>query len=356
MSNIERRFGRFGPGIVAAGRVAAGIVASTLASLALFVGPAAAQATWDDVIAAAKKEGRVVFYNGQTGWPEPIAAAKSFEAKYGIKVEMLEVRSVELMERIRTEVTNNKVGGDITLMGSTGTAPLAQAGLLQPHGAIPNQAKAVLKPWVPEEIPVFVINYGVAINTRLVPPGQEPKSWKDLADPKWKGKILSDEMIFPGGGQSWFAVMLKTFGREFHETLVKNDLQYDRNIPGKAQRVARGEFAISIPFNVQELARLKGLPVKGIIPEEGTPYTPVGIAMIKDAKNPNAALLFMNHMLSEEVQLSFAKVGYPVAIRGLEDKVPDEWKFSVYGKLLGHADVDKQPERLKLASEIYNRK
>jgi hypothetical protein len=54
MSNIERRFGRFGPGIVAAGRVAAGIVASTLASLALFVGPAAAQATWDDVIAAAK--------------------------------------------------------------------------------------------------------------------------------------------------------------------------------------------------------------------------------------------------------------------------------------------------------------
>jgi spermidine/putrescine-binding protein len=140
----------------------------------------------------------VVFYNGQTGWPEPIAAAKSFEAKYGIKVEMLEVRSVELMERIRTEVTNNKVGGDITLMGSTGTAPLAQAGLLQPHGAIPNQAKAVLKPWVPEEIPVFVINYGVAINTRLVPPGQEPKSWKDLADPKWKGKILSDEMIFPG--------------------------------------------------------------------------------------------------------------------------------------------------------------
>jgi iron(III) transport system substrate-binding protein len=190
----------------------------------------------------------------------------------------------------------------------------------------------------------------------MVPAGQEPKSWKDLTDPKWKGKILSDEMIFPSGGQSWFAVMLKTFGREFHEALAKLDLQYDRNIPGKAQRVARGEFAISIPFNVQEIARLKGLPVKAIIPAEGSPYTPVAIAMIKGAQNPNAALLFMDHMLSDDVQLSFAKVGYPIAIKGLEDKVPEEWKFSVYGKLLGHADVDKQPERLKLASEIYNRK
>lgn len=326
------------------------------AAFALVAGQASAQSDWDKVIAAAKKEGKVIFYNAQTGWPEPVAAAKSFEAKYGIKVEMLEVRAVELMERIRTEVTNNKPGGDITLMGSTGTAPMAKAGLLQKHGSFPNEAKVTLKPWVPEEVPVFVINYGLAINTSMVPAGQEPKSWKDLTNPKWKGKILSDEMIFPSGGQSWFAVMLKTFGREFHEALAKNELQYDRNIPGKAQRVARGEFAISIPFNVQEIARLKGLPVKAIIPAEGSPYTPVGIAMIKGAQNPNAALLFMDHMLSEEVQLSFAKVGYPIAIKGLEDKVPEEWKFSVYGKLLDHADVDKQPERLKLASEIYNRK
>ena len=346
MSRIERFFRLLGSGIALAGFV----------SLAVLTGPAAAQSSWDEVVAAAKKEGKVVFYNGQTGWPEPIAAAKSFEAKYGIKVEMLEVRSVELMERIRTEVTNDKVGGDVTLMGSTGTVPLAQNRLLQPHGGFPNQANVVLKPWVPEEVPVFVINYGLVVNTNLVPTGQEPKSWKDLTNPKWKGKILSDEMVFPSGGQSWFAVMLKTFGREFHESLAKLDLQYDRNIPGKAQRVARGEFAMSIPFNVQEIARLKGLPVKVIMPEEGLPYTPVAIAMIKGAKNPHAARLFMHHMLSEEVQLSFAKVGYPVAIKGLEDKVPDEWKFSVYGKLLGHADVDKQPERLQLAREIYNRK
>jgi iron(III) transport system substrate-binding protein len=81
----------------------------------------------------------------------------------------------------------------------------------------------------------------------------------------------------------------------------------------------------------------------------------VGVAMIKGAKNPNAARLFMDHMLSEEVQLSFARSATR-SIKGLDSKVPEKWKFSVYGKLLGHADIDKQAERLKLASEIYNRR
>src|SRR6478736_1835805 len=95
--------------------------------LSLLSGHVAAQSTdWDAVVAAAKKEGKLVFYNGQAGWPEPIVAAKSFEAKYGIKVDILEVRAVELMERIRIEVSTNKIGGDVTLMGSTGTTPLGQ--------------------------------------------------------------------------------------------------------------------------------------------------------------------------------------------------------------------------------------
>lgn len=326
------------------------------AALSLMAGAATADAEWDKLVEAAKAEGTLVFYNAQTGWPEPIAAVKLFEEKYGIKVEMLEVRAVELMERIRVEVTNEKVGGDVVLMGSTGTAPMARAGLLAEHVPLPNAQDLALPPWTPEEVPVFVIHYGIAVNSDMVPEGEEPKSWKDMTDPKWKGKIISDEMIFPSGGQSWFAVMLEAFGEDFHTALARNDLEYDRNITAKAQRVARGEFAMSIPFNIQELPRLEGLPVRAVIPEEGTPYTPVGIAMIKGAAHPNAAQLFMDHMLSEEVQLLFATTGYPIARKGMEDLVPEEVKFSVYGKLLGHADIDKQAERLELAGKLYNRK
>ena len=136
------------PAVGCIGRVLGpGVELAGFASLAvLWASSAAAQSNWDEVVAAATKEGKVVFYNGQTGWPEPIAAAKSFEAKYRIKVEMLEIRSVELMEHTRTEVTNDKAGGDATLMGSTGTAPLVFSGLLQWHGGFPNLANVAPEP------------------------------------------------------------------------------------------------------------------------------------------------------------------------------------------------------------------
>jgi iron(III) transport system substrate-binding protein len=233
---------------------------------------------------------------------------------------------------------------------------MSKFGVLTEHGALPNEAKLTQDPWIPEEVPIFNVTYGIAVNTNMVPESEEPKSWKDLTDPKWKGKILSDEMTVPSGGQSWFAVMLDAFGEDFHKALAKNDLQYDRSIRDKAKRVARGEFAFSIPFNLAELSELQGLPVKGVIPEEGAPYTPISVAMIKGGAHPNAARLFINYLLSPEGQLHFAKDGLAISTGGMEDMVPKELHWRVFAKLLGHADVAKQPERLKLAGQLYNRK
>ena len=311
---------------------------------------------WQKVVDAAKAEGNLVFYDAQAGWPEPLAAAKAFEDKYGIKVDILQVRGAEMMERIRVEVTNNKAGGDVVMVGSTGIVPMSQEQVLAPNGGLPHAANLVLTPWAPEEVPIFSVTYGIAVNTDLVPPDQEPKSWKDLADPKWKGKIVTDEMTVPSAGQSWFAVTLDAFGEDFHKAMATQDLQYDRDTRNRAKRVARGEFAFATPFNLAELVDLEGLPVKGIVPEEGSPYTPIGVAMIKGAPHPNAARLFMDYLLSPEGQIIFARDGLSISTKGLEDQVPEDMRWRVFGKLLGHADMDKQPDRLKLASEIYNRK
>lgn len=317
---------------------------------------AAAQDDWAAIEAAAKQEGKVVFYNAQAGWPQPIAAARAFEEKYGIRVDMLEgLRGAEIIERVRVEVTNNQPTGDVVMMGVTGLVPMAGFGVLADHGALPNKEKLAQEPWIPEELPVFNVTYGLVINSGMVPEADEPKSWKDITDPKWKGKIISDEMTVPSGGQSWFAVMLDAFGEEYHREMAKNELQYDRSIRDKAKRVARGEFAISIPFNMAELTELEGLPVKGILPEEGAAYTPISVAMIKGGANPNAAKLFLNYMLSPEGQMHYAKDGLSIATGGMEAMVPQELHWLVFGKLLGHADIDKQPERMKLAGEIYNR-
>lgn len=335
-------------------------IVSVLAGVAGVIGlatGAVAQEDWAKIEAAAKEEGSLVFYNAQAGWTQPVNAARAFEEKYGIRVDMLEgIRGAAMMERIRIETSTDQTGGDIVMMGVTGVVPMAQQGSLQEHGHIPNAEKLVLEPWTPEEVPVYVVTYGIAVNTDMVSEEDMPKSWKDLTDPKWKGKILSDEMTMPSGGQSWFAVTLENLGEEFHREMAKNELDYSRETAERAKRVARGEFAFAIPFNLAELEELKGLPIKGVIPLEGAPYTPISVALIKGAKHPNAAKLFMNFLLSEEGQLIFARDGLTISTSGLEDQVPEEHKWRVFSKLLGHADIDKQQERMQKAGEIYNRK
>lgn len=334
-----------------------GCIAATGAVMLGFATAAAAQEDWAAIETAAKEEGTVVFYNAQAGWPQPIAAAQAFEEEYGIRVDMLQgLRGAEMIERIRIEVTNEQNTGDVVMMGVTGLVPMSEFGVLTGHGPLPNESLLTQEPWIPEEVPVFNVTYGIAVNTDMVSESEEPKSWMDLTDPKWKGQILSDEMTVPSGGQSWFAVMLDAYGEDFHKALALNELQYDRSIRDKAKRVARGEFALSIPFNLAELSELEGLPVKGVVPEEGSPYTPISVAMIKGGPNPNAAKLFMNYLLSPEGQLHFAKDGLSIATGGMDEMVPEELHWRVFGKLLGHADVDKQPERLELAGELYNRK
>src|SRR6478735_6273822 len=82
--------------------------------------PAAAQdASWDSVIAAAKKEGKVVVYSMALGAPYYLAVLKSFEAKYGIKVESLDLRASELAERVRTEQAAGRFLGDAEMVTTT---------------------------------------------------------------------------------------------------------------------------------------------------------------------------------------------------------------------------------------------
>jgi iron(III) transport system substrate-binding protein len=338
-------------------RLIASLLASIVCVTSLATVAVAQDEDWAKVEAAAQEEGVVVFYNAQAGWAQPVEAAEAFEEKYGIRVDMLEgIRGSAMMERIRVETSNNQDSGDIVMMGVTGVVPMAEQGALQDHGYIPNAEKLVLEPWTPEEVPVYVVSYGIAVNTDMVSEENMPKSWNDLTDPMWKGKILSDEMTMPSGGQSWFAVTLENIGEDFHKGMALNELNYSRQTADRAKRVARGEFAFAIPFNLAELEELKGLPVKGVIPEEGSPYTPISVALIKGAKHPNAAKLFMNFLLSEEGQLIFAKDGLVISTSGLEDQVPEEHKWRVFGKLLGHADISKQQERMKIAGEIYDRK
>ena len=111
------------------------------------------------------------------------------------------------------------------------------------------------------------IPYGILINTNLVKAADEPKSWADVADPKWKGKILADDTRAAGGGYLWYFVTYGALGEEFHHKVAANGPIFTRDQRESQRRIARGEFALYLPLTLPDSLALKGLPVKAIMPD-----------------------------------------------------------------------------------------
>jgi iron(III) transport system substrate-binding protein len=309
---------------------------------------------WNKVVDAAKKEGKLLIYTASTGSVPHKKVIQAFEAKYGIKVELLEARASEVRERVRVEQAAGRFLGDVHHNGSTTTWLMTRDGNFQPHGALPN-IKNVDTTYEPDDtkIPAEVISYSLLVNKNMVKPGDEPKSWKDLLDPKWQGKILSDDYRALGGGAVFFVVMQNTFGRDYHEKLAAQKPVFSRDILNSERRVARGEYPIYLPFNMQNLNNLKGLPVKAIVPAEGRPYVRFDLTVLKNAPRPNAARLFLNHYLEPDSQLVFANAGYNPVIKGVVEKTIEELRPLLATKAMGTTIPEKQDAMLALAKEIY---
>lgn len=313
-------------------------------------------AEWSQVAKAAKTEGKVVFYTGAVGSPYHKQIAAAFEKKFGIRVDILEARASELRERISTEQAAGRFTGDVHHNGSTTTSLMTTAGNLEPLGNIPN-AKQLIAPFVASEyhIPAIVWTYGILINTEQVKGEEEPASWKDLLEQRWKGKILSDDMRALGGGSIFFMVMHDAFGEDFHKRLSGNAPVFTRDMRNAERRVAQGEYAVYVPelLGNYSLLRAGGLPVKFIIPKEGAPYVRYDLSLLKGAPHPNAARLFINFMLEKESQLIYANGGLKPVVGGVIEQADPALRDYLNAPVLGTSDVARQNAMLKLGAEIY---
>jgi iron(III) transport system substrate-binding protein len=290
---------------------------------------------------------------------------KLLQERYGVRTEYVVMRASEQRERIRVEVRTARVLADALGTGHTTTWAMKfeDASLEEFSERVPSyrrvapQVRLLMERMrISREIAPTVLQvWGILVNTNLVQASEEPRSWMDLLDAKWRGRIIMDDPRALGGGFVFFSATLKQLGRRYHEALAAQRPILTRSIADAANRVARGEVPVMAPFAVGLYARLagQGLPLKLIMAREGAPYVVHGISVPRGARHPNAAILLAELMLSEEVQLRFAQDYLVPVISGVGRRAPEAVRAVVTARLWDTTEPERSAEWLRLAAELY---
>lgn len=288
--------------------------------------PAAGQsADWNQVIETAKAEGKLTIYG---------AFEQSLQDKYitefnkvypFIRVEVVYGTGPASAEKVRAEVAAHKVVGDMWRSFTDPALGMRDQGILEKWQApsLVNERDKFAFQTSDEDEQGYLNNVaagvqGVMINTKLVAPDQEPTSWFDLKDPRYKGMIMYADPRAPNSGQSiaWF--LSQKYGPEgeaFLRDLGKQDLQFEASQPKMADEIARGERAIGMPVQWISYKAVEGPNVKFVQPKEGLYYSIANAVIVKGAPHPNAAKLWIEWEVSKAGQQVKVDVGQETAIR-----------------------------------------
>lgn len=235
---------------------------------------------------------------------------QQFTTDTGVKFSMVTANTGTLLNRVKAE--SGHPNGDVLL--SLGGANLQTASALIEPYTPPNAKK--LRPefkvdalWTPFSAATVV----VAINTKEVPEAGRPDSWKDLTDPKWKGKIASTQADLSGNAFQALATVLATQPTEeqgwaLYKGLLRN-YQFANSAGAVARLVNDGEYPIGILLEDNALDYVRAGSAMAIMyPKEGTSVVPDGMAVIKGAPHQEAARKLINWVLSDNGQRDIVKL------------------------------------------------
>jgi len=256
--------------------------------------------------------GEVVAYSAEK--EEIIKAVEPMWAKAvpDIKLNTLASGTNEVVQRVLHE-RQHPLGDVVWGIGAEG--PSALLDLFEPYET--KQAKAVDprwaavakgQPWQPNSIVPMVLIY----NTSLVPSAQAPRSWRDLADPRWKGRLAYAAPDKSGSAYTQLATMVSVFGDNDAGWKVIARIMRNAKIlqsSGKVPKgVSDGEYAVGITYeNIAGLYVAGKAPVKIVYPVEGTAILPDANALIRGAPHPEAAKRFLDFLQSKPVQEMLAR-------------------------------------------------
>jgi iron(III) transport system substrate-binding protein len=304
------------------------------------------------LLEGAKKEGTVTFYsNAPTD--DNSALVGAFERKYGIKVGLYRASSEEIRQRIVAEAGARRFDVDFILNNAPAMEALTAEKLLQ------EVKSPELSEIMPRAIPShrqwvgFCLNVLVqAYNTDLVKKEDLPKSWRDLLDPKWKGRLAIE-----ADDSDWFAGLMSELGEEqgmalFRDIAARNGFSVRKGHTLMTNLVSAGEVPLALTvFNyTAEQLKKKGAPIDwfGIPPLVSMPNS---VAVAASAPHPYAATLFFDFVLSD-AQKVFADRDYVATSRKVASPL-DRDKIMV----MDSAKMLKDSERWqRLYAEVISRR
>jgi iron(III) transport system substrate-binding protein len=279
------------------------LVGALLSILAVGSPPALAQ---DARVEAAKKEGKVVWYTS-LALPTAEKIGKLFEAAYpGIKVEVQRTGSQRILQRVMQEQQANLKLVDVIHTSDAG------------HFVLLKEKKLLMK-YTPAGVDAFPAGFKdkdgyyftlratvnvIAYNTKLVSAAEAPKTWKDLLDPKWKGKLVTAHPGYSGVISTHVLALVHLHGWDYFKQLAQNKLMLVQSAVDPAGVVASGERAVAVDGGDYYYYQMKkkGNPIEVVYPKEGVPLVVSPTAIASFAPHPNAAKLFTDFTFTRELQ------------------------------------------------------
>jgi iron(III) transport system substrate-binding protein len=331
---------------------------SAAMGLSLFAAPARGAAPeptaiTPELIASARREAKVILYSSMD-LPVGEKLGKAFEAQYpGISVQIERSGSERLFQRVDQEFSSGIHAADvINTSDASHIITWKRNGWLAPF-----VTEDIAKYFLPEyrdpdgmSATSRIYLSSIAYNTNLVKPDEAPKSFADLLDPKWAGKMVKGHPAYSGTIMTATFQLVRELGWDYLEKLSKQRVMQVQSSTDPPKKLALGERAVMADGNEYNVMLLKeaGQPVEPVYPAEGSPTISGPTGIFATAPHPNAARLFQAWLHTRETQQFFTDFTAQYSVHDQVQSKPGRRKLSDI-KLMKEdaAGVEKMAEEIK---------
>ncbi len=284
---------------------------------------------WDATLAEAKKEGKVAIY-GQVGPELRDELTTAVRKEFGLDLEFTVGKGAEVSTKFLAEAQAGVYNADLTLWGAStyilitkpkGTMANIAPLLIRPDATDPSAWRDGKPPFIDKDnmvIPlVSEVNQLLLVNTDMVKPG-ELNSFRDLLQPRWKGKIVMYDPTIGGTSNTWVTLLLTrgygpVEGENYLRQYVTQEPMITKDSRLQIEWLARGRYPVCVAVDTQAAYSMQknGAPITRLKTEEGGILTGGGAYMgiPTNRPHPNATTVLVNWLLGPAGQLSFSK-GY----------------------------------------------